>query len=90
MLGWARCGLHKNDTLTPYTELVLLHLVRTADHVVHSAVSGARNIGTLFFMLGWAWCGMHKKRVEIRYTELVVLHPVGSTGHIVHSAASEV
>jgi hypothetical protein len=88
MLGRDRCALHKKHTGTPYAELVLLHLVGTMGHVVHSAASGARNFRTLFFMFDWAQCGLHKKRIGICYSKLVVLHLVGSAAHVVHFAAS--
>jgi hypothetical protein len=37
---------------TRYAELVFLHLVGSAGHVVHSCASGASNIEALFFMVG--------------------------------------
>jgi hypothetical protein len=40
MLGWDRCGSHKNSTRTCYVKLVFLHLDQSADHVVRSSASG--------------------------------------------------
>jgi hypothetical protein len=88
MLGLDRYGFHKKRVAIYYTELVFLHLVGCAGHVVHSSASGAWNIDALFFMLGCARCGFHKKRTGTRHTELLFLHPVASTSHVVHSYAS--
>jgi hypothetical protein len=51
----ARVGLvpfSKKRGETRYAELVFLHLVGSAGHVVHSCASGASNIEALFFMVG--------------------------------------
>jgi hypothetical protein len=52
MLEWARCDFNKKHAGTHYVEIVFLHPVRSAGHVVRSGASGARNVNTLFFMLG--------------------------------------
>jgi hypothetical protein len=67
---------------------VLLHLVGSVGHVVHSGASGAQNMIALFFMLGWDQYRFDKKCVRIHFTELAFLHPKGSMGHKVHSDAS--
>jgi hypothetical protein len=73
MLGWDQYGLDKKRPGTPCTEVVFLHLLGYAGHVVHSGASEAQNGDAIFFML-WT-----------RYTELVFLNTVGSVGHVVPS-----
>jgi hypothetical protein len=41
MLGWAWCCFHKKSAETYYAELLFLHPVGSAGHVVHSDASGA-------------------------------------------------
>jgi hypothetical protein len=41
MLGWDSYGFDKRRTGTRYVELVFLHLVGYAGHVVHFGASGA-------------------------------------------------
>jgi hypothetical protein len=76
MLGWARCCFDKKHARTRYVELVVLHQVGFAGHVVPSGASGPRNVDALFFMQGWDRYGFDKKHPESHYTELVFLHPV--------------
>jgi hypothetical protein len=52
MLGWTRYSLHKNHIGTRYTELVFLHPVVFAGHVVHSGSFGLQNVDAARFMFG--------------------------------------
>jgi hypothetical protein len=56
---------------TCYDELMFLHPVGSAGHVVYSSASGARNVNTIFFMLRWDWYGFHKKLLETRTMNFV-------------------
>jgi hypothetical protein len=52
----ARCGQYgceKKLNMTRCSELVFLHPVGSAGHVVHSGANEAQNINVLFFMLRW-------------------------------------
>jgi hypothetical protein len=88
VIGWARCGFHKNLTKTHYAELGILHPVGSACRIVNSGASEPQKIDALFFMLGWDQYGFYKKHAGTRYAELVFLHSVGSADHVVHSGAS--
>jgi hypothetical protein len=54
MLRWDQCSSHKKHVGASYVDLVLLHPVGYAGHVVHCGVSGAQIVNALFFLLGWA------------------------------------
>jgi hypothetical protein len=88
MLWWDRYRFDKKRTEPRYTELLFLHPVGSAGHVVHSIVFSVRNNNTLFFMLWWDRYGFDIKRAETCYADLVFLQPVGSACHVVHSGAS--
>jgi hypothetical protein len=90
MLGWDQYGVGKKRDGTRYAELVILHLMGSADHIVHSGASRAQNGDKLCFMLDWDRYRFDKKRDGTDYAELVFLQSMGSTGHVVHSSASGV
>jgi hypothetical protein len=71
-----------------YTELMFSHLVGSAAHIVHSGVSGARNVDALLFMLVWDRYGFDKRHTMTKYAELVFPQPGGYAGHIMHSSES--
>jgi hypothetical protein len=88
MLGWDRYRFDKKLFRTLYAKLLFSHPVVSTGNVVHSTVSGARNVDVLFFMLGWDRYRFDKKRFRTLYAELLFSHPVGSMGNVVHSSAS--
>jgi hypothetical protein len=60
MIRYAWCGFHKKRARTRYFEVVFLHPVGSADHIVHLGASGLRKIVTLFFNLRWDRYGFDK------------------------------
>jgi hypothetical protein len=50
----------KKRIKTSDTELVFLHLLGYAGHVVHCCKSGVQNVDALFFLLRWDRYGFHK------------------------------
>jgi hypothetical protein len=53
MQGWDRYAFDKMHVGTCYAELVFLHPVGSAGHVMRSGGSGSRNVDAPFFMLRW-------------------------------------
>jgi hypothetical protein len=88
MLGWGQYEFDNKCIRTHYAELLFLHPVGSAGHVVHFGASGERIIDTIFFNVRWGRYGFDKKRFRTRYAELLFSHLVGSVGHVVHSDAS--
>jgi hypothetical protein len=76
ILWWVWCGLHKKHPGTRYAELVFLHLVGSAGHVVHFGASGMRNMIALFFMLSRDRYRFDKKCAGTPYAEFVFFQPV--------------
>jgi hypothetical protein len=74
---WDQYIFHKKCTGKHYAKLVLLHLMGSVGHVVHSDAFGPRYINILFVILGWVKKGIQQKRTVKRYAELVFLHPMG-------------
>jgi hypothetical protein len=87
MHRWDQYGFDKKRFRARYAQLVFLHPVGSASHVVDSGASGARNDNTLFFLLRWDCYRFDKKPFKTRYANLCFLHPEGSMGHIAHFGA---
>jgi hypothetical protein len=86
---WNRYEFDKKRARTCYAELVFLHLVGSADHVVHSGASGGVKHDHTIFHARVDQYGFDKNRAGTRYAKLVFLHSVGYAGHVVHSRMSE-
>jgi hypothetical protein len=88
MLRWARCRFHKKRDGTRYAELVFLHLVGSAGHVVHNNASGVRIVDALIFHACVGLVQFPQKARRDRLSRTCVFHPVGSVGLIVHLVRS--
>jgi hypothetical protein len=75
----------RRDTLC---QTCFFHSARSVGHVVHSGVSKAQNIGTLFFVLGRAQCGFQKMCTQTLDSKIVFLHPVRYACQAVHSVVT--
>jgi hypothetical protein len=53
MLRWDCYGFDKKRVKTRYSELVFLHSLGSAGHIVHFGAAGRQNVDAVFFMLGW-------------------------------------
>jgi hypothetical protein len=71
MLGLDWCGFHEKRIGTSYVELVVLHPVGYAGHVVHSSASGVQNVEALFSIIVRDRYGFHTKCAGTHYAELV-------------------
>jgi hypothetical protein len=71
MVGWDWYGFDTKHAGTRYIEFVFVHPVGSAGHVVHSGVSGVRNIDVLFFMLTRAPMLIPQRCAGTRYAEHV-------------------
>jgi hypothetical protein len=67
---WTTQKLHR-DMLR---RTCVFHPVGFEGHVVHSRMSGVRNVHTLIFMLTWPGCGLNKKRTRTRCVGHLFLH----------------
>jgi hypothetical protein len=81
-LRWDPYGFDKKRFRTCYAELVFLHPVGSAGHIVHSSASEVRNVDTIFFMLGWDWYGFHKNCAGSCYVELLFLRHESYTQYL--------
>jgi hypothetical protein len=67
MLGREQYGFDKKCVGRCYAELVILHPVGSAGHVVHSGSSKPRNVIALFLILMLEWYIFDKKHAGTHY-----------------------
>jgi hypothetical protein len=88
MLGLHRYGFHKNCNGTRYVELLFLHPVGSARHVVHSVRLRHETSMHYFSCSGGTSTDLTKSASGHVGPNFCFLHPEGSVGNIVHSDAS--
>jgi hypothetical protein len=75
-----RYRFDKKGVRTRYAELLFLHPVGYAGHIVHSTASGVQNIDELFFHAQVGLVRIAEKHGITRYADHVFMHPVRSMG----------
>jgi hypothetical protein len=88
MLRWDRYGFHENCNRTRYVELLFLHPVGSARHVVHSVRPGRETSMYYFSCLAGTSMDLRKSASGHIVPNLCFLHPEGSASNVVHSGAS--
>jgi hypothetical protein len=71
----ARCGLRKKHAETRYAELVFLHPVGSAGHVVHSVHTGHEML--MHYFSCWGWAGVDSTKSVMRYVTPNLCFPSG-------------
>jgi hypothetical protein len=88
MLGWDQYGFHKNCNGTRSVEILFLHPVGCARHVVHSVRPGRETSMHYFSCSGGTSMDLTKSALGHVVPNLCFLHPEGSAGNVVHFCAS--
>jgi hypothetical protein len=87
MLGGAQCNFHLKCVRTRYVELVFLHPVGSAGHVLHCGASEKRNVEALFLGSPGTVMGFIK-RPPGHVTPNLCFASSGIFGHVLHFGVS--